>query len=81
MKVVNMHEAKTNLSRLVGEEFLIARNGVPIARVTPIGQARKPVRGFHPGLSIPEDFDSMAEGDIADSFEGLPSSRSPAADR
>jgi antitoxin (DNA-binding transcriptional repressor) of toxin-antitoxin stability system len=36
VRTVNMHEAKTHLSRLVDEEFIIARGGRPVARVVPI---------------------------------------------
>ena len=44
-KIVNMHEAKTQLSRLVaevltGEEVVIARNGVPVAKLVAIDDAR-----------------------------------------
>lgn len=67
-----MHEAKTNLSRLVDEEFLIARNGVPVARVTPLKSASRPGRGFHASVSVPADFDRMNEDEIADSFAGKP---------
>lgn len=67
-----MHEAKTNLSRLVDEEFLIARNGVPVARVTPLKATSRPARGFHLAVSVPADFDRMDEDDIADSFAGKP---------
>lgn len=37
MKTVSMHEAKTHLSRLVKEEFIITNNGRPVARVVPLG--------------------------------------------
>jgi prevent-host-death family protein len=45
--VVNMHEAKTDLSRLVaqalaGEEVIIARAGMPVVRLTPLRQERVP---------------------------------------
>jgi prevent-host-death family protein len=41
MKVLNIHEAKTNLSRLIeqaseGEEIVIARGGTPVARLVPL---------------------------------------------
>ena len=46
MATVNVHEAKTNLSRLLkqaeaGEEVVIARNGKPIARLVPVGKRGK----------------------------------------
>ena len=71
MKVVNMHEAKTHLSRLVDEEFIIARDGRPVARVTPIfDSAPLPRVGFLPDIEVPDDFDTMASEQVADLFEG-----------
>jgi len=45
--VINMHEAKTTLSRLVeralaGEEIVIARNGTPLVRLVPVTQKAEP---------------------------------------
>ena len=62
-----MNEAKTNLPRLVDEEFPIASTGVPVAQVTSIKSVRNARSGFHPGTSVPEDFDSMFENEFADS--------------
>jgi prevent-host-death family protein len=50
MKIVNMHAAKTNLSELImqvlaGEEIVIARNGTPVARLTPF-DVPEPARKF-----------------------------------
>ena len=65
MKTVNMHEAKTHLSRLVeaavaGEPFIIAKAGKPMVKVSPIEEPlRKPRRmGFMVGEGgpIPKDF-------------------------
>jgi prevent-host-death family protein len=47
MKIVNVHEAKTQLSRLLqdvedGEEVVIARNGKPVAKLVPHVEERKP---------------------------------------
>jgi prevent-host-death family protein len=47
MRTVNVHAAKTHLSSLLedvqnGEEVIIAKAGKPIARIVPIGEARKP---------------------------------------
>jgi prevent-host-death family protein len=47
MKIVNVHEAKTQLSRLLqeveeGEEIVIARNGTPVAKLVPHVEERKP---------------------------------------
>jgi prevent-host-death family protein len=82
MKKVNMHEAKTHLSRLVdeaaaGQSFVICKAGKPMVRVTPLNQpdAAAPVRsrlGMLRGqLSVPDDFDRMGQEEIADLFEGI----------
>lgn len=75
MKTVNMHEAKTHLSRLVegavrGEPFVIARAGKPLVRVTGVDAAPRRT-GFLAGqVDAPDDFDSMAEDEIRSLFEG-----------
>ena len=75
MKSVNIHEAKTHLSKLVervqaGEEFIIAKAGRPAARLVPIDAARRPVRigGLKAPAPVPDDFDTMFEDDIAALF-------------
>jgi prevent-host-death family protein len=75
-ELVNMHEAKTTLSRLVeralaGEEIVIARNGKPLVRLTPV-PTQRPERT--PGRSkgriwIAPDFDVMSDEELAD-WEG-----------
>ena len=78
MRTVNIHEAKTHLSRILnevekGEEYIVARAGKAIARLSPI---RKPVIESKPGkwkgrVVIRKDFD--AEDDRINSlFEGRP---------
>ena len=78
MRIVNMHEAKTHLSRLVegaanGEPFIIARAGKPVVRVTAVdapasGAGRT---GFLEGrISVPADFDRMGSSEIASRFAG-----------
>lgn len=76
MKTVNIHEAKTHLSRLVedaarGEPFVIARAGKPLVKVTMIeGEAPRRL-GFLAGQAeIPEDFDEMGAEEIRALFEG-----------
>jgi antitoxin (DNA-binding transcriptional repressor) of toxin-antitoxin stability system len=73
MKQVNIHEAKTHLSRLVqdvlaGEEVVIARGNKPVVRLV-IHEAATPTRkpGRLPGLvlDISDDFDEPLE-DFAD---------------
>ena len=79
MPTVNIHEAKTHLSRLVeraarGETFVIAKAGRPMVKLVPIGLAEpaKPKRvGFLQGaFSVPADFDRMGEGEITELFGG-----------
>jgi antitoxin (DNA-binding transcriptional repressor) of toxin-antitoxin stability system len=69
--IVNMHEAKTHLSRLVDQEFIIARDGRPVARVTPIRDSETlPRLGFLPDVEVPDDFDDMGTEVIAAAFDG-----------
>ncbi|WP_175712236.1 type II toxin-antitoxin system Phd/YefM family antitoxin [Burkholderia ambifaria] len=77
MHTVNIHDAKTNFSRLVdaaanGEEIVIAKAGKPAARLVPLEQA-KPKRRFG-GLKgkgqIAEDFDAPLPDDVLAAFEG-----------
>jgi len=77
MRVVNMHEAKTHLSRLVreaesGQPFIIARGGKPLVRVVPLEAADSVPRriGFLPGLAVPDDFDRMGGEEIEKMFGG-----------
>jgi prevent-host-death family protein len=65
VKVVNIHEAKTNLSRLVqealdGEEIIIARGNEPVVRLVVVDSARRErVTGWAKGLvRISDDFDA-----------------------
>lgn len=78
MRSVNIHEAKTHLSRLVekaaaGEPFVIAKAGKPLVKVVPIDPAESQVGkrfGFLAGqATIPDDFDRMFEDEIQSVFE------------
>lgn len=79
MKTVNIHEAKTHLSKLVdeasnGESFVIAKAGKPMVKVTalnaPTGAQVKRL-GFLAGqISVPEDFDRMGQEEIEGMFGG-----------
>jgi len=70
VRTVNMHEAKTHLSRLVDEEFIIARDGRPVARVVPIRDVTPAPRiGFLPGITVPDDFDEPLPDELLDAFE------------
>lgn len=75
MRTVNMHEAKTQLSRLVdqavkGEAFVIAKSGKPLVKVTALDAPAGPRRlGFLAGeIAVPDDFDRMGESEIAALF-------------
>jgi prevent-host-death family protein len=79
MKTINIHEAKTHLSRLVeqavaGESFIIAKAGKPLVKVSALTQSdNDQIRraGFLAGaFSVPEDFDRMGEDEIAKLFDG-----------
>lgn len=71
MSQINIHQAKTQLSRLVeraakGEEIIIAKAGKPVAKLTAIGKlARKPRRpgGLKGRLWIADDFDAPLSGE------------------
>jgi prevent-host-death family protein len=79
MHTVNIHEAKTHLSRLVeqaakGEPFVIAKAGKPLVKVMPLdapvaGQVRR--LGFMEGrIVVPDDFDRMGSSEIERLFGG-----------
>jgi prevent-host-death family protein len=79
METINIHEAKTQLSRLVdqaanGKPFIIAKAGKPLVKVTPLDSPTgKQVRrlGFLAGqFSIPDDFDRMGRAEIQRMFGG-----------
>jgi prevent-host-death family protein len=79
MLIVNIHEAKTHLSRLVdqaakGEAFIIAKAGHPMVKVVPIepGEAGTAQRlGFMAGeIDVPDDFDHMGESELERLFSG-----------
>lgn len=79
MRTVNIHEAKTHLSRLIerslarGEGFIIAKAGRPMVKVTPVDQAEapKPRLGFMRGrIQVPSDFDAMGAEAIEALFDG-----------
>jgi prevent-host-death family protein len=71
MPIINIHEAKTHLSRLIeqavnGEPFIIAKAGKPLVTVTAVTPPAAPQRlGFLAGqLSVPDDFDRMNATEI-----------------
>ncbi len=77
MPTVNVHAAKSQLSRLLdaaaaGEEVIIARAGKPIARLVPVEQKKEPRKlGTLAGkLHVPDDFDDPLPDEIIADFEG-----------
>jgi prevent-host-death family protein len=79
MRTVNIHEAKTHLSRLLdraakGEPFIIAKAGKPMVKVVPLetpeaGPARR--LGFMAGqIDVPDDFDRIGGAEIERLFGG-----------
>ncbi|MBN8766988.1 MAG: type II toxin-antitoxin system Phd/YefM family antitoxin [Thiobacillus sp.] len=77
MHTVNIHEAKTHLSRLLeqvagGEEIVIAKAGKAIARLVPLDAApKKRQLGLLKGkLNVPDDFDAPLTNDELALFEG-----------
>jgi prevent-host-death family protein len=74
-KTVNIHEAKTHLSRLLkrvaaGEEVIIAKSGKPVARLIPFAQPGKRILGMDAGkVWIAPDFDELP-ADLLAAFEG-----------
>ena len=76
MVTVNVHEAKTNLSRLLvqveaGEDIIIARNGKPVARLVRFQKPGKRQFGSMKGLVKLDDsfFDPLPEEELA-AWEG-----------
>ena len=77
METVNIHQAKTQLSRLLsrvelGEEIIISNRGVPVAKLVPLAppKCRLQSLGIDLGLFyVPEDFNELPE-DLLAAFEG-----------
>lgn len=75
MTTINIHEAKTQLSKLVdqavkGEPFVIAKAGKPLVKVSALDAPATPKRiGFLKGeITVPDDFNRMGESEIAALF-------------
>lgn len=77
MHTVNIHEAKTQFSRIVeqaeaGEEIVIARAGKPVARLVALASAAPKSRKLGLGknqFTFPADFDNLHSGEITGMFE------------
>lgn len=76
MHTVNIHEAKTTLSKLIdealqGEEVIIAKAGTPVIKLVPVEKKSKPIPGLLKGeIWIADDFDAPLPDDILNAFEG-----------
>jgi prevent-host-death family protein len=77
VKTVNVHEAKTHLSRLLaevmaGEEVVIAKAGKPVAKLVPVtGDGLRRVMGIDRGrVWMSEDFDAPLPDDVLATFDG-----------
>ena len=77
MRRINIHEAKTHLSRLVdevnaGEEIVIAKAGKPLARLIPFRgrPGRRKLGALSGRFSVPDDFDAPLPSRVLDDFEG-----------
>jgi prevent-host-death family protein len=73
-QTVNVHEAKTNLSRLLervrrGEEVIIAKAGKPVAKLVPVPEAGRRVLGTARGqIAVGDDFDDPLPPDVLEGF-------------
>lgn len=77
MVVINIHEAKTHLSRLIdnairGEPFVIAKAGRPLVKVEALAAApgSRRVGGLVGQIAVPDDFDTMGTDAMATLFSG-----------
>jgi prevent-host-death family protein len=74
---INIHDAKTHLSRIVdevaaGAEVIIAKAGKPMARLTPLAGVKKPKKlGLLKGkITVPDDFNAPLDDEVLSGFEG-----------
>ena len=75
METVNIHQAKTHLSRLLdrvvaGEQIIIAKSGKPIAKLVPISPSRRKPGRLKGKIKIAPDFDASLPDSIAAAFRG-----------
>jgi prevent-host-death family protein len=79
MDIINIHQAKTHLSRLVekaakGEAFVIAKSGKPVAKVValdaPSGKQVRRLGFLESEFTIPDDFNTLGKQEIAAMFSG-----------
>ena len=77
MTVVNIYDAKTQLSKLIeeaaaGNDVVIARGGKPVARLTRLGPSKRKLKfGVLKGkIKIAADFDAPLPNNVLERFEG-----------
>ena len=79
MQTVNIHEAKTQLSKLVeqaakGESFIIAKAGKPMVQVValdaPAPKKKRRIGFLKDQINVPDDFDTMFQKEIEEMFYG-----------
>lgn len=75
-EIVNVHEAKSSLSRLLrvvedgAADVVIARHGRPVARLVAYGPAPRRLGLLAGELDVPDDFDAPLPDDLVADFEG-----------
>jgi len=75
MPKYNVHEAKTHLSKLLervaaGEEVIIAKSGIPVARLVPAAPLQERALGTEKGrVFVADDFDAPLPKDLLKAFE------------
>lgn len=72
---VNIHEAKTHLSRLLqrveqGEEIVLARSGRPVARLVPLERNERRLGAYAGKITVGDDFDAPLPEEVEAAFEG-----------
>ena len=77
MEIINIHEAKTNLSRIIetvfrGSEVILAKAGKPMVKIVPLQAKKREIKfGVLKGkIRIAHDFDAPLPDDVLDLFEG-----------
>jgi len=72
---INIHEAKTQMSKLVdraqsGEEFIIAKAGKPVARLAPLGKVKRKLGILNGKIQVPDNFNEPLPEEVLAGFEG-----------
>jgi len=72
---INIHEAKTQMSKLVdraqsGEEFIIAKAGKPVARLVPLGKVKRKLGILNGKIQVPDNFNEPLPEEVLAGFEG-----------